>query len=300
MVYFNDRELHAGLERYRIALWALNAIRIVLFVLVFIWLYEDTVTLIPNGIAFFVGAGLVSLVVVPIKKRYEKTYKEHVVEPVLREEVEALVYMPAQRLRYPDMLPRGLIVDGDSCRGSDYIEGIYKGIQFMQSHLTVERDSFGRRSGKQCCYNGRWMVFWLPQAAPTKLALRDVDFPERAPLLNQTGQTEYKYKTGNKLFDKAFSVAAEDPVAGGGMLTRELQDAAVYLRGKVDGYLLLCFQGDELHVGWNDTEDSFAPIISEKRELEAERQRVRDVIGQTKMVIDYLVLGIPLPGAESA
>lgn len=264
----------------------------------------DFSNLEPRGIAALVatGLGVIGSVLLFIGKHYKKKLKqlvsEHLVRGVLEEFFTLDTYDTNMHIPESIIKTAGMTGSWERARGSDYVKGTYKSIaiQFSDIHLinvATRRDSDGDyHESESTVFQGPWLTCDFGIKFPAKLIVRE----KRAKLIDDKHKKDSnRPETEDEAFIARYEVLTSDQHMASSILTPHFMKKIQEINNKSGGKLLLCFEGNHVHIAVYNKHDSFevSSKTSEFQDLDILRDRFRTEIRYLTDIIDELTQNIP-------
>lgn len=222
-----------------------------------------------------------------IKKNFENTIKEKLVNKVINEHYENASFIANGKININKINNVGLVKQPDRYNGEDLIKGEYKGIKFEVSDVVLTERQV-RSNGKSTYYvyvdyfKGRWYVFNFP-----------VNLKQTIKIVESNSFTKTrglkKYETEMIEFNKKFSIYSSDEHFFYYVMNPYLIERLLILEQEHRGKIYYCFHNDELHIGVNDNSNSLS-IDFKKPINEITLTQFIDDIVLIKTIIDELRL----------
>ena len=213
-------------------------------------------------------------------KNFRMLYKKEFVFNVISSIGDITTYDPKRGITKETIGATGMMSLGDSFHSEDYVEGKINGVDFKQSDVTIDRHV--RRNGKPVrdnIFRGRWMIFSFHKEFANDLLVAEKGFDGAragAGILTKKENRFQKVEFENEIFNKRFNTYAKDPHDAFYILTPHMMEAIMKLDEQSNCDTILCFSGQELHVGLHNIMDSFEaniwkPIDQEKMEASVKK-----------------------------
>ncbi len=246
-----------------------------------------------NGqIASFVGIGISILAFIVIFcLRYFAVLKikeflaENLIKGYLAKTFDEFEYQAKSRLS-DHIVKSKMYISGriDEIDGSDYIRGVYKGLDFEMSDIKltevrVHRNSKGeRREEKVTIFKGTWCVCDFKKRLES-----DLWITEKTSFLDLNFFT---VKTDSEAFNKRFAVRTDTPHEAFYVLTPHMMEYIEEMDKKANGDIHFCFFRDgKVYIAINSNKDSFefgfnCDIESARKTIEKDLSYITDFIDE--------------------
>jgi hypothetical protein len=212
--------------------------------------------------------------------------------PVLREVFELKTYRPHDHIGREVVDPAGLVSRTDLISGSDYFEGVYKGINILCSdlwlgHKESDTDSDGKSTTKTVTdFLGQWLVCDFGKELAASVRLK-----ERGAVMGRIHDiSKSDIETEDVAFNKKYRIITDDGHAAFYLLTPHFMERLMAADEKADSSTHFCFQNGKVHIALDSGRDSFELGNVNPNKLEDLRQRFRDDIRYMTDVLDTLLL----------
>lgn len=222
----------------------------------------------------------------------KKLLSDHLMPPVLREIFDSARHDPFGRL--PDSIVRGIDLDFptfNEVSGSDYIRGIYKGLEVEMSdlHLVHHERRRVRVNGKwvtkdtrTTVFKGQWMVCDFGKELAADLLLREkgmLDFSR------STVETE------SEAFNKRFCIQSRDGHSVFYILTPHMMEYILTMDDKGGGTTRMRFTREgKVHIAIHNNRDALQIKSGDYGDLDRIREQFRSDIRYLTDLIDELRL----------
>ncbi len=200
------------------------------------------------SIVFFVKANAQAV-------KYRNIIKKDLILMLLNEEFDDVGYEPKSHIPVSRINSTGTIRQPDRYSGEDYIKGTYKGVKFEVSDIDLKqrvetRDSKGNvQVSYQTYFKGRWYIYQYPKHF--KEVLKIVE--GRGSYVNKKNLV--KFETESMAFNKKFDIFSSSKEFGFYLITSSMLEKLLELEALHRGSIVYCYQGNELHIGINDSKD---------------------------------------------
>lgn len=261
------------------------AVLLVIVSIGFFILFEQIIALvilIAPVIMFIKAQGLAN--------QFKNTIKNELVHIVLEDKFDDVYYNRHQSIPQHTIDQTGLVKRPDRFSGEDYIKGVYKGVSFEVSDVTLRErqehvDSKGNRTVTYPVYfKGRWYVYTFPKNFKGTLKVC-----ERHP--RETRGLE-KVETESIAFNKKFKLYASEKQYAFYHLTPIMMEKLLELEKMHRGSIYFYYTGNQLHIGVNDSQDyleiPFRKTINEKvmQAFEGDVDLIPAIINELKLTSD--------------
>ena len=239
------------------------------------------------------GIGIILTVIINIKpkKEFNMAYKDTFVLKSLQSVFTDLVYEPDEGIDESIIYNTNMMDTGDSYHSNDFISGKYKNINFTQSDVKIEErqtstDSNGNETSTMVTiFMGRWLIFDFNKNFKANIQVRGKGF-NSAKISNFASQKKYeKISLEDQAFNNEFVVYAQDSHEAFYILTPALMSKIKNLSNSISGQLLFCFVDSKLHIGLNNSKDSFERGVFSKIDEQAE---IKNISNDIKVITDFV------------
>ena len=233
---------------------------------------------------------------------------ESLLPDILSEKFAHVIYNPkrciSKRLiKSVKLVDHGIL--GRYIRGNNHFLGLYKGRKVEFSNILISRDSGGVEPGTRgptfIDFAGPWIICDFGKHFLKRIRIRErknlavdsVDFTYRSVVENPVKKDKSNFETGNAEFNKRFQILANDPQSAFYVLTPEFMSRIVRAADASRGQLLLCFEGNRVHIAINTGGDTFEVTEAEHEmaDFDKLRARFRREIQHLTEVIDIICEG---------
>lgn len=230
----------------------------------FILFFSDTILIIV------IGAIIRFLILNKQIIKFNNGFKNVFVFSALNKIFDNLNYFPDKGLEKSIIEDTKMMNMGDKYSSNDYFEAEYKNVKVKQADVHIEEehkttDSDGNQTTEwTTIFRGKWMIFNFNKKFNANIQVCQNGF--RNSTISNWGETQkyQKIKMEDELFNKMFTVYAQDMHDAFYILTPSLMEKIKKLSNDIDGEILLCFINNELHVGLYNNEDSFEHSVYKK------------------------------------
>jgi len=180
-------------------------------------------------------------------------------------------------------IPRGNIFESD-----DLIKGSYNGIKFSRSDVAVKRRvKTGKSSTTITYFKGSWTVLEFPKKISSYLFITEKEmFGASGPTggLFESAPKTSKVKFEDIRFNDTFAVYAEDEHDAFYVLSPSLMERIMELEAEVDGRMMIGLIGNNIHVLFDDRNNSMEPSVA----FEITEEVLSDVKKEMSVIIDII------------
>ena len=284
-----DGELSARLSPLRkkhTAAWVLLAISAIMILIGFL---SSGVLPVILGFALLVG-GIIFRTIV--NANIKELLSDNLMPPVLAEIFDSARHDPTQRM--PDHIVCGIelgIPSFNEISGSDYIEGVYKGLNVQMSDLELVRRERHRvrvngkwetKETRTTVFKGQWLVCDFGKELVADLLLCEKGF---ISLTKSTVETE------NIAFNKKFSIHSADGHSVFYILTPHMMEYILSMDDKGGGTTRMRFTREgKVHIAIHNNKDRLRISSRDFDDLDKIRQKFRNDIRYLTDLIDELRL----------
>ena len=212
---------------------------------------------------------------------FKALYKSVFVEDVLSKRFQNLFYSWRGGFSHMDVASFNLVRMGNRFKSEDYICATYKGVKFETSDVVVQQHtSSGKSSHTTTYFRGRMFVIYMPKMIQASIRITPDAFIFYPPANKHLEKLDME----NVNFNKIFNVYASDPHYAFYILTPDMMEKMLYLKGKY-GSIMMNFEGDRLFVAVPTIKDTFDADFSreinyptERAKTEAEAAVITDIM----------------------
>ena len=199
-----------------------------------------------------------------------------------------LNYNPKNGFDYKFVKDIDMIYLGDSFESNDYISGVYKDINFLESdmHIQVERQSKDSDGNVSVSYDtvflGRLMIFDFNKNFKSNVGIFTDDFYVCSlPYKN----TFSKVKMEDEEFNKIFSVYSDNSHDAFYIITPHFMEKLLNVRSKLKCGMMFGFKNSKLFVAIDNRVDSFEYDVFKPID---EKKISKDIEEDIKIIIDFI------------
>lgn len=242
-------------------------------------------------------AGLGVFAVKPYME-FKTKYKEMFVQSNLEGVFDNLNYQPNIGISRDIIKNTQMMQMGNKYHSNDYIEADYNGVHFIQSDVCIQEETHDseNRSHTETYFRGRWMIFDFNKEFKANVQVVQNGF-KHAKRKRLFGKEEEKYKKvemEDVTFNKEFKIFAQNEHDAFYILTPQMMERIRNIANNIDGYLILCFIDNNLHVGIHTNRDSFEPSMMKEIDPEVEKQKIINDINLITTFVNDLSLDTKL------
>ena len=254
-------------------------------------------SVISTILTFLILAGLGIFALKPYME-FKTKYKEMFVQTTLDGLFDNLNYQAYTGIPRDTIKNTKMMQMGNTYHSNDYIEADYNGVHFKQSDVCIQNtteDSDGH-SHTETYFRGRWMIFDFNKEFKANVQVVQSGF-KHSKRKRFFGKEEEKYKKvelEDVLFNKEFNVFAQNEHDAFYILTPQMMERIRRVANNIDGYIILCFIDNTLHVGIHTNRDSFEPSMMKEIDPEVERQKIINDINLITTFVNELSLDVKL------
>ena len=222
-------------------------------------------------------AGLGIFAVKPYME-FKTKYKEMFVQSNLEGVFDNLNYQPNIGISRDIIKNTQMMQMGNRYHSNDYIEADYNGVHFIQSDVCIQEETQDseNRSHTETYFRGRWMIFDFNKEFKANVQVVQNGF-KHSKRKRFFGKEEEKYKKvemEDVTFNKEFKIFAQNEHDAFYILTPQMMERIRNIANNIEGYLILCFIDNTLHVGIHTNRDSFEPSMMKEIDPEVEKQKI--------------------------
>lgn len=229
-------------------------------------------------------------------KKFALAFKETYVLKSLKSVFTDLNYEPERGLPESVIRNTQMMDMGDRYSSNDYISAKYKNINVEQAdvHIQEEHQSTDKDGHTTTTwvtiFMGRWMIFDFNKNFKANIQVSQKGFGNSR--INNWG-TKTKYKKvmmEDQSFNNEFRTYAQSEHEAFYILTPSLMEKIKRLKSTINGKILLCFIDNKLHVGIQNSKDSFEHSIFKKIDEEKVYEEISKDIKLITSFVDELNL----------
>jgi predicted membrane protein len=191
-------------------------------------------------------------------------------------------YSPGCHISTEAIQDTRLIPSWNRIRGSDLIEGAYKGIRFSFSDLCLKHESnSGKSRSSTTRFEGQWLIIELAKELPHRLSIKE------------DSKVKSDVETENIEFNKKFQIETEDPHTAFFVLTPHFMEYILNARRRAGAKMHMCFDGTRAHIALHSGRDLFEPCskqIYDMKNIEMLRNQIQWDAKYITGIIDELLL----------
>lgn len=234
-------------------------------------------------LSFLVGISLTIF----LNKSYEKfnsSFEEMFVVRALKDVFTDLEYVSGKGIDETVIENTNMIQLGDRYSSKNYIKGKYKDVYLEQADVHIEQ-SYQTKDDVHfvTLFKGRWIIFDFNKYFRANMLVRQRNFR------NSKGcsifSNLHKVVTEDESFNNEFKVYAQDDHEAFYILTPSLIEKIQNVANGIDGSLIFCFVDNKLHIGINNSQDSFKHSIFRKVDIEKIKESISSDI---KLITDFV------------
>lgn len=239
-------------------------------------------------------------------KKLKENLGEYIIRDILAEHVQINQYSPNEHINNDFVKNCPLLPGYDRITGSDYISGIYRGVEFTfcDLHLEYESKSRDRKGRKETRYRtnfqGHVITLQTKENIDGFVRIRERENPRKEKnFLSDfvSGAAEFLGINQNIVemesdpFNRQFKVDSSNEHLAFYILTPQFMERIVAADAKADGYTNIEFASNRITLALNNGRDSFeAPkTIGSLSRLEKTRQAFRDEFETILSIIDEIL-----------
>ena len=284
------------LEQLRIK--ARNIMFFGIIITIIIAVLSFIITKFPFVLFFVFVIGMIITIIVDKKptRQFTLAFKDTFVLKSLKFVFDNLVYEPEKGLDESIIRNTGMMYMGDRYSSNDYISGKYKNINVVQADVHIEEeqqttDSDGNTTTTWVTiFKGRWMIFDFNKSFKANIQVCQKWFGN-SRISNWGSKIKYKkVKMEDQDFNNKFKIYAQDEHDAFYILTPSLMEKIKKLASNIRGKLLFCFIDNKLHVGIQNSKDSFEHGIFTKINEEKVTNEISQDIKLITSFVDELNL----------
>lgn len=232
----------------------------------------------------------------------------YIIKDVLAEKVDIREYLPDGHIK-SQFVDKCMILPGyDNLKGSDYISGNYKGIEFTYCDLFLEKeyeskdDDGHKHTEHVTMFQGQVFTIKLNQNMDGYVRIKERKNPRKTNgILNGffnamaelagVKDNSNVVETENAAFNNQFEVKTSNDEMAFYILTPQFMESILRLDECADGYTNIEFSGSHVTIALNNGRDSFEvkKIIKNQKRLNAYRDLFREELDTMLSIIDEIL-----------
>ena len=214
---------------------------------------------------------------------------QYVVRSVLGERLHVIEYMPNGYTNEAFLHNCPILPSFNNMDGSDFIHGIYRGVEFTFSDLTLRTETKGSPDGEFPGKNVNGFVQIQERISPR------MKNEKKSGILSRVLGSENSrnsFMTGNASFDNRFDIYASDSQLALRVLTPQLMQGLMGL----EGFMEIQIAGNMVAVAIKNDRDLFELSNNgrDNGDMEEYRQKFRDELSDILKVIDVFGMNTDL------
>ena len=217
-------------------------------------------------------------------EKFKSSFEEMFVVKALKDVFTDLEYSSGKGIDKSVLKSTNMIQLGDRYSSKNFIKGKYKNVYLEQADVHIEQ-SYQTKDGVKfvTLFKGRWIIFDFNKYFRANMLVRQRNFR------NSKGcsifSNLHKVVTEDESFNNEFKVYAQDDHEAFYILTPSLIEKIQNVANGIDGSLIFCFVDNKLHIGINNSQDSFKHSIFRKVDAEKIKESISSDI---KLITDFV------------
>lgn len=273
------------------------------------WHRFFNLSLVIFAVALILGFA-VAQATIRIQKSLKELVGQSVVRGVLEERIQVLEYVPNGHTNDAFLKSCSILPSFNNMRGSDYIHGIYNGVEFTYSDITLRTETKSTPDPNSAAgdnivnFSGSIMTIALRKNINGFVQLMGRMSPRKKPgekkgILSGifgSGESQNSLRTGYETFDDSFDIYVSDDQLAFSILTPRLMEAIMSIKGKGREKMEILFAGSMIVVAQDNDKDIFEleKKIDSDDGMEKYRQKFRREFSGILNVIDVFGMNTDL------
>ena len=187
-----------------------------------------------------------------LKIEIKRLVGHNAVRNVLADVFELAEYSPVGFISQDEIEGTALIdYNWNSCLGSDFIRGNYRGVSFRLSDIRlVQQDSDPDGSQSiRTVFKGQWLIIELNRSLEGTLRLRERKVEGKG--------MKSDLETENVVFNRKYQILTTDPHTAFYILTPHFMEYIVNMDIQANARTFMSFTGDRVHIAFDNGRDLF-------------------------------------------
>lgn len=218
---------------------------------------------------------------------FRRVFKQYYVETYIGEEFKNVTYDTRKGFDIKTVILPQIIKIGNTYKSDDYFSGQYKGVNFEQADVTIQKETRDAKGNKQIVtyFKGRWMIFDFHKPFTHNLKICEKF------MYSDLKRSGYKKVDLEDIeFNKKFNIFAKDSHEAFYILTPHLMESLKNIEKLNKGQMFFCFSDSKLHIGICNNKEMFK-FKSYKQEDETKiKEQIEKEMEVIKVAIDQLCL----------
>lgn len=251
--------------------------------------------LVLTMVSFVIGFILIIVYNVE-KKEYTSIYKDTIVNTALSNILDDYKYRKDEGLPKDYIRSLGLIGLGDHYKSTDYIEGIYKDVDFRQADIHITRtetytDSKGNtQTITVTIFKGKWSIYSFNKDFEDKVICVGNSFSDSrvGGLLSEYEKVKLESINFNENY-KTYTIGSGHTAFY--LLTPRVMEELLKLGKSYNNKVMYAFIDNNLHIIVNNGHDYFEPSsIFSDIDIDNEVKRIEKELHNSVVIVDSLKL----------
>ena len=290
---------------------------VLLYFLPFILFVSSPFTHIFNSdtsVYFILGSVALIVLAVIITRGEKKAVKnmnrfvgDHVVKEIIEERIEIKKYVPDSFLKRSYIENSNIVPRYDLISGSDYIEGVYKGVELVYCDLELRRREEREHDGKKrhetiTVFQGHFISLKMSKKMDGYVKIKErknpckkkgffADVVEGIAGMVGIDVNKHKIEVESAAFNNQFEISTNNDEMAFYILTPQFMENIIKADALADGYTNIRFKGTDVDISINNGRDSFGidkTMYSVKR-LEESRDNMRRDLDVVLAIVDEIL-----------
>ena len=201
-------------------------------------------------IPFFIAIIVFSVKIFIVKNEKKQLIGTNIVGGAVADEFEIIEYEALKFIDFNEIKAAALLGNWNSCEGSDFIRGKYKGVSFSSSDICLEQvNNHNGENSRHKVFKGQWLICELNKTLETPLRLC-----ERS---SEGKGKKSDVETENQAFNDKYKILTSDPHTVFYILTPHFMEYIVRMDNEARARTYMCFMGNKVHVALYNNRDLF-------------------------------------------
>ena len=268
-----------------------KVLRVILFIAMFASFFFGVTKIGPLVGMLLILPYLIVIFIISIKMIIADNEKKqligtNVVSRVIAHEFNIIEYDALKFIDRDEIEAAALIDNWNSCHGSDFIHGKYKGLTFTLSDILLTFNDKGDDAGPpRTKFKGQWFICELNQNLNTKLRL----FERSSEGKGKKSDVE----TGNKIFNDKYRILTSDPKMASEILTPYFMEYIINMDNVAKAQTYICFMDNKVHFAFYNNRNLFEANdrkVIGGMGVDQLRSQIKQEVEYTTTIMDTLLL----------
>lgn len=289
------KNLEYELEKKRKEAYTISTVSkmVIVFVIIII-LYSNILITSLGGLAvvFQMLSVLVAIIVFSINskkvKEYKLLYKRTIVDSVLKEQFDNVIYNGNKGFSNNEIREMNLIQMGNRFSSEDYISANYEGVNFVRSDVVIKHEtSSGKHHYTVTYFRGRVyrLQFNKPISAGMQIKSNNFNYGVKPAYLNKNSRIE----TESEEFNDRFSIYTSSDQAAFYILTPQMMEKFMKFLSMFKSVNVNII-GNQMLIAVNSDLDSLEPTMNKPMIYSYERDKLMRELNEIKQIMELFNL----------